>query len=79
MKKKICFITTDYYNFDVFYKKHILNLSKNYEIFLLGKNINKSKIKSKKINKFEIPISRKINILNDIFVMFKIYLFLKKK
>tara|TARA_A100001015_G_scaffold267528_1_gene317652 strand:+ start:958 stop:2088 length:1131 start_codon:yes stop_codon:yes gene_type:complete len=78
MKKKICFITTDYYNFDVFYKKHILNLSKNYEIFLLGKNINKSKIKSKKINKFEIPISRKINILNDIFVMFKIYLFLKK-
>ncbi len=79
MKKKICFITNDYYNFDVFYKNHILNLSKDFEILLLGKNIYKSKIKSKNISKYEIPISRKINILNDIYVFIKICFLLKTK
>ena len=78
MKKNICFITNDYYNFDVFYKKHILNLANDHKIFLLGRNILKLRIKSKKIFKYEIPITRNINLFKDIFVLFRIFFFLKK-
>lgn len=78
MKKKIILISSSIIPFEVFLKELLNNLSKNYEIIIIT-NIYKKKLNSiKKYKLIQIPISRKINIIQDIFVLTKL-LFLMKK
>ncbi len=80
-KKKICFIVSVYITVDSFLKNHINELSKYYEIYLVGnfkiedlgqlENLN---IKSYKI----IPLERKIHLINDVKSLLMLMSYFKK-
>ena len=78
MKKKIILISSSIIPFEVFLKDFISNLSNNYEVIIIT-NIYNKKLDIIKNNKFkQIPISRKINIIQDIFVLIKLFFLMKK-
>jgi glycosyltransferase involved in cell wall biosynthesis len=78
--KRICFVVSSPTTADVFLKHHINYLSKYYEIDLVANfNIDR-KGYEEQINRFNIPIYRKINLINDfVALMSLIKLFKRNK
>lgn len=76
-KNKICFVTTIPDFARSFLTNYLRELTKENEVYLLSnfENIDEDKKYFKGINLFHIPIKRKISIVSDILVLFKIIRF----
>ncbi|MEZ9482502.1 glycosyltransferase [Vibrio splendidus] len=78
--KKICFVMTDAVSFNYLMRGQLEHLSHNgYQLTLVcGGNFEQiNKLNERKVGKIKyIPFSRKINIFNDIFCLFKLWFFL---
>ena len=79
--KKICFVATNNFAIENFLKNLILETSKFYKIHIICSEANKLKkiFKGKNITIYNIAISRKINLINDINALLKISSILRKE
>lgn len=79
--KKICFVATNNFAIEIFLKNLILETSKLYKVFIICSEANKLKkiFKGKNIKIYNVNISRKINIINDVNALFKIAYKLRKE
>lgn len=75
--KKICFIVSSKITVDSFLLNHFEVLSKEFQIYLVG-NFNTFSISPFVYETHFIKLTRKINLLNDLIVTFKLFLYIKK-
>ncbi len=78
--KKICFVSTTYKPIKLFMLDNLISINKNFEIYIFCKNANelKNDVLNLNIHLYNVNFSRKINILNDIICLIKLFFLIKK-